>query len=146
MTILPPPGDASRIIRFLQDHLRWSAFWGKKHGVWRDPAAAGRRRQRAISPKRRWRGGRADALYAAAADRAAVPAGGGAGVRGGGTAAVGGRRGRVTVRADGGDRAAEEHRRVHPGVVPRWPVRRETWARGDALQLVPASLPGALPG
>src|SRR5260370_36452276 len=92
MNIVAPPEDASRIIRFLQGRLRWSAFWGKKHGVWRDPAAAGRRRQRAISPKRRWRGGRADALYAAAADRAAVPAGGGAGVRGGGTAAVRGRR------------------------------------------------------
>ena len=35
MTILPPPEDASRIIRFLQDHERWSAYWDKKHGVWR---------------------------------------------------------------------------------------------------------------
>src|SRR5260370_20093572 len=121
MNIVAPPEDASRIIRFLQGRLRWSAFWGKKHGVWRDPAAAGRRRQRAISPKRRWRGGRADALYAAAADRAAVPAGGGAGVRGGGTAAGGGRRGRGTGRADGGDRSAAEHPRVPPSRVPPLP-------------------------
>src|SRR5260370_41199283 len=119
MNIVAPPEDASRIIRFLQGRLRWSAFWGKKHGVWRDPAAAGRRRQRAISPKRRWRGGRADALYAAAADRAAVPAGGGAGVRGGGTAAGGGRRGRVTGWAGGGERGARTTPRVTPGVGPR---------------------------
>ena len=35
MTILPTPEDASRIIRFLQDHERWSVYWDKKHGVWR---------------------------------------------------------------------------------------------------------------
>jgi hypothetical protein len=35
MTSLPPPGDASRLTRFLQDHLRWSVFWDKKHGLWR---------------------------------------------------------------------------------------------------------------
>jgi len=35
MTLLPSPEDASRIIRFLQDHERWSVYWDKKHGVWR---------------------------------------------------------------------------------------------------------------
>lgn len=35
MTVLPSPADAARIIRFLQDHPRWSAYWDKKHGVWR---------------------------------------------------------------------------------------------------------------
>jgi hypothetical protein len=35
MTILPPPEEASRITSFLQDHLRWSAFWDKRDGVWR---------------------------------------------------------------------------------------------------------------
>jgi hypothetical protein len=35
MTILPPPEEASRVIRFLQDHLCWSASWDKRHGVWR---------------------------------------------------------------------------------------------------------------
>ena len=32
---LPPPGEAARITSFLHDHPRWSAFWDKKHGVWR---------------------------------------------------------------------------------------------------------------
>jgi hypothetical protein len=35
MTVLLPPEEASRIIRFLQDHVRWSAFWDKRHGVLR---------------------------------------------------------------------------------------------------------------
>ena len=35
MTILPPPEEASRITRLLKDHLHWSAFWDKRHGVWR---------------------------------------------------------------------------------------------------------------
>ncbi len=35
MTILPPPGEAARITRFLADHLWWSAFWDKRDGVWR---------------------------------------------------------------------------------------------------------------
>ena len=35
MTIVPPPEEVARITRFLQDHLRWSAFWDKRHGVWR---------------------------------------------------------------------------------------------------------------
>ena len=29
------PEEAARLIIFLQDHLHWSAFWDKKHGVWR---------------------------------------------------------------------------------------------------------------
>jgi hypothetical protein len=32
---LPPPADAARISRFLAEHLRWSAYWDKKYGVWR---------------------------------------------------------------------------------------------------------------
>ena len=35
MTILPPPGEASRITRVLQDYPGWSVSWDKKHGVWR---------------------------------------------------------------------------------------------------------------
>ena len=35
MTVLPPPGDASRVSCFLADHSRWSAWWDKKHGLWR---------------------------------------------------------------------------------------------------------------
>jgi hypothetical protein len=35
MTVLPPSADASRVSSFLADHLRWSAFWDKKHGLWR---------------------------------------------------------------------------------------------------------------
>ena len=35
MIILPPPEEASRITRFLGDHLRWSVFWDKRDGVWR---------------------------------------------------------------------------------------------------------------
>ncbi len=35
MTALPPPADAARVSRFLADHPRWSAFWDKKHGLWR---------------------------------------------------------------------------------------------------------------
>ena len=35
MPILPAPEEASRITCFLQDHLRWSAFWDKRYGVWR---------------------------------------------------------------------------------------------------------------
>ena len=35
MTVLPPSADASRVSCFLADHLRWSAFWDKKHGLWR---------------------------------------------------------------------------------------------------------------
>ena len=35
MTILPTPEEAARLTRVLQDHLQWSAFWDKRHGVWR---------------------------------------------------------------------------------------------------------------
>ena len=35
MTSLPLAKEASRVTRVLQDHLRWSAFWDKKHGLWR---------------------------------------------------------------------------------------------------------------
>jgi hypothetical protein len=35
MTVLPPPGDATRISRFLADHPPWSAFWDKRFAVWR---------------------------------------------------------------------------------------------------------------
>jgi hypothetical protein len=35
MSILPPPGDAARIIRFLRDQPRWSAYWDRRHGLWR---------------------------------------------------------------------------------------------------------------
>jgi hypothetical protein len=35
MTVLPPPGDAARISRFLADHPPWSAFWDKHSAVWR---------------------------------------------------------------------------------------------------------------
>jgi hypothetical protein len=35
MTILPPPEEASRITRFLQDQMSWSVFWDKRDGVWR---------------------------------------------------------------------------------------------------------------
>jgi hypothetical protein len=59
----------------------------------RDPAAAGRHRRRRGRAQRRGRGRGADAVHAAVADRAAVPAGGGAGVRGRGAAPGGVRRG-----------------------------------------------------
>ena len=61
------------------------------------------------------------------------------GRRGAGDVDAAGRRGRVPVRADGGDRPAEEHRRVHPGVLPGGPRRREAGPGGDAVQLVPAA-------
>ena len=35
MAVLPPPADAARISRLLADHLGWSAYWDKKHGLWR---------------------------------------------------------------------------------------------------------------
>lgn len=31
----PAPEAAARIIRALRDHPCWSAFWDKRHGVWR---------------------------------------------------------------------------------------------------------------
>jgi hypothetical protein len=35
MTDLPTPYAAARIAAFLSEHLCWSAFWDKEHGVWR---------------------------------------------------------------------------------------------------------------
>jgi hypothetical protein len=32
---LPSPGEAARLTSFLKEHLRWSAFWDKGHGMWR---------------------------------------------------------------------------------------------------------------
>jgi hypothetical protein len=42
--LLPAPGDAARLTRFLPGHPRWSVFWDKAHWVWRaaedDPDSA----------------------------------------------------------------------------------------------------------
>jgi hypothetical protein len=35
VTSLPAPADAARLTCVLRDHQRWSAFWDKRHGVWR---------------------------------------------------------------------------------------------------------------
>jgi hypothetical protein len=35
MAVLPPPADAARVSRFLEDQLRWSIYWDKKYGLWR---------------------------------------------------------------------------------------------------------------
>jgi hypothetical protein len=35
MTFLPPLEDAARVSCFLADHPWWSAYWDKKHGLWR---------------------------------------------------------------------------------------------------------------
>ena len=32
---LPTPYAAARVAAFLAEHLSWSAFWDKRHGVWR---------------------------------------------------------------------------------------------------------------
>ena len=32
---LPTPYAAARIAAFLAEHLSWTAFWDKRHGVWR---------------------------------------------------------------------------------------------------------------
>jgi len=32
---LPAPEAARRILRALRDHPCWSAYWDKRHGVWR---------------------------------------------------------------------------------------------------------------
>jgi len=32
---LPTPYAAARIAWFLAEHLSWTAFWDKRHGVWR---------------------------------------------------------------------------------------------------------------
>jgi hypothetical protein len=35
MAHIPTPYAAARIAAFLSEHLCWSAFWDKEHGVWR---------------------------------------------------------------------------------------------------------------
>jgi hypothetical protein len=35
VTSLPAPEDTWRVASILHEHLRWSAFWDKRHGVWR---------------------------------------------------------------------------------------------------------------
>jgi hypothetical protein len=35
VAVLPPPADAARVSCLLAEHLRWSAWWDKKYGVWR---------------------------------------------------------------------------------------------------------------
>ena len=35
MTFLPPLEDAARVSCLLAEHLRWSAWWDKKYGLWR---------------------------------------------------------------------------------------------------------------
>jgi hypothetical protein len=44
VTSVPAPTDAMRLISFLRQHPRWSAFWDKRYGVWRvaedDPDSA----------------------------------------------------------------------------------------------------------
>jgi hypothetical protein len=35
MTTLPAPHAAARIDDFLTGHPSWSAFWDKRHGLWR---------------------------------------------------------------------------------------------------------------
>ena len=34
-TSLPTPYAAARIAAFLAEHRSWTAFWDKRHGVWR---------------------------------------------------------------------------------------------------------------
>ena len=34
-TSLPTPYAAARIAAFLAEHLSWTAFWDKRHGIWR---------------------------------------------------------------------------------------------------------------
>lgn len=44
LTYVPPTVAAARVCSVLLDHPRWSAFWDKRHGVWRvaedDPDSA----------------------------------------------------------------------------------------------------------
>jgi hypothetical protein len=35
MIHMPAPDDAARIAAFLDSHTGWSAFWDKRHAVWR---------------------------------------------------------------------------------------------------------------
>jgi hypothetical protein len=44
MTKLPTPYAAAKIAAFLAEHLCWTAYWDKQHGLWRvsqdDPDSA----------------------------------------------------------------------------------------------------------
>jgi hypothetical protein len=55
MTSLPARGAAAQLASFLQQHLRWSAFWDKRYGVWR--VAEDDPRLRPVRRKRRRRRG-----------------------------------------------------------------------------------------
>lgn len=35
MTNLPTPYAAAKIAAFLTEHLCWTAYWDKRHGLWR---------------------------------------------------------------------------------------------------------------
>jgi hypothetical protein len=35
MTNLPTPYAAAKIAAFLAEHLCWTAYWDKQHGLWR---------------------------------------------------------------------------------------------------------------
>jgi hypothetical protein len=57
-----------------------------------------------------------------------------------------GGRGRAAVRADGGDRTAQEHRRVHPGLIAGGTGRRPARPGHHPLQLGPPPRPRPLRG
>ena len=57
MTFLPSSADAARVSCFLADHLRWSAYWDKKYGLWR-VAEDGPRLRPLCREQRRRRGDR----------------------------------------------------------------------------------------
>ena len=83
----------------------------------------------------RWRQGRGKQVP----DRGATPV-----RRGPGHLDAAGRRRRAAARADAGRRAAEEHRRVHPGLLPGRPGPGTAGPGGRARELGPAPRPGAL--
>ena len=35
MTDVPTPYAAAKIAAFLAEHLSWTAYWDKRHGLWR---------------------------------------------------------------------------------------------------------------
>lgn len=35
MTSLPAPSASGKIAAFLAEHLYWTAYWDKQHGLWR---------------------------------------------------------------------------------------------------------------
>ncbi len=35
MTNVPTPYAAAKIAAFLVEHLSWTAYWDKRHGLWR---------------------------------------------------------------------------------------------------------------